>query len=359
MTSPGQKKLTEQKKMRKKTMRYILTVVLLAALAAQISCKGDDSQKTSAAQEQVAQADKAEAIQPAEKIAEPAIEAQSPIISSETVQKTETEPAKADKKEPAKDIAQAVTPQETKKEPVKAETKQTPAKALDEKGVVSYIEGNVKKKTVDEADFKTSVAEKTAVKSRESYKTMIKSRAELELSGLDILRLAPKTTVDLVALYEETKDGKQKTDIKLEEGDLWAQVNSSDEKSEFTMDTDIAAAAITGTNFRMSKDGELTEMKVYHGEVKISNAKDKMDSMEGVSVKDFKAPGQTTGPKQISGPKQVTMEEWVYIVKNMQQITFDRTGKVVSAGEFKATDKSEQSDWVEWNKKRDRQKGLK
>jgi len=43
----------------------------------------------------------------------------------------------------------------------------------------------------------------------------------------------------------------------------------------------------------------------------------------------------------------------------MQQITFDRTGKVVSAGEFKATDKAEKNEWVEWNKKRDRQKGLK
>jgi hypothetical protein len=359
MTSPGQKKLTEQKKMRKKAMRYILTAVLLAALAAQISCKGDDSKNTSVSQDQAAPAARVETTQPAENISEPAKDAAPPVIISETVKIKDPDPVVADKKEPAKDIAQAVTPQETKKEPAKTETKQVSSKSADEKGVVSYIEGNVKKKTVDEADFKTSVAEKTAVKSRESYKTMIKSRAELELSGLDILRLAPKTTVDLVALYEETKDGKQKTDIKLEEGDLWAQVNSSDEKSEFTMDTDIAAAAITGTNFRMSKDGELTEMKVYHGEVKISNAKDKMDSMEGVSVKDFKAPGQTTGPKQISGPKQVTMEEWVYIVKNMQQITFDRTGKVVSAGEFKATDKSEQSDWVEWNKKRDRQKGLK
>lgn len=324
-------------KMRKKVMRYIFVALILTALTCQVSCKSEDT--------------------PAEV-----------AVTKETV-KTEisTEaavPASA-AEEPVKDIAQVKV--ETKQaETVKVQAEAGPEKKvqaeqkpLDEKGVVSYVEGNVRKKSIEEQDFKTNVAEKTAVKSRESYKTMIKSRAELELSELDIIRLAPKTTVDLVALYEEAKDGKKKTDIKLEEGDLWAQVNSSDENNEFMMDTDIAAAAITGTNFRMSKDGELTEMKVYHGEVKISNAREKMDKMKAVSVSEFRQPSQTLGPKQVAGPKQVSLEEWVYIVKNMQKISFDKSGKVVSAGEFKADDSDEKTSWVEWNKKRDRSKGLK
>ncbi len=324
-------------KMRKKVMRYIFVALILTALTCQVSCKSEDT--------------------PAEV-----------AVTKETV-KTEisTEaavPASAEE-EPVEDIAQVKV--ETKQaEVVKVQAEAGPEKKvqaeqkpLDEKGVVSYVEGNVRKKSIEEQDFKTNVAEKTAVKSRESYKTMIKSRAELELSELDIIRLAPKTTVDLVALYEEAKDGKKKTDIKLEEGDLWAQVNSSDENNEFMMDTDIAAAAITGTNFRMSKDGELTEMKVYHGEVKISNAREKMDKMKAVSVSEFRQPSQTLGPKQVAGPKQVSLEEWVYIVKNMQKISFDKSGKVVSAGEFKADDSDEKTSWVEWNKKRDRSKGLK
>jgi len=333
-------------------MKYISVAVLLIAFAMQISCKSSDEPKseTAISEKNVGQA-----------VSEPEAKAEQPVkqeaVSAEAADVPKSvqvaDPVKA-AIEAKKDIAQG---QPEKKEEPKA--KKVAEKQTDEKGVVSYVEGNVKKKNIEETDFKTSVAEKATVKSRESYKTMVKSRAELELSGLDIIRLAPKTTVDLVALYEETKDGKQKTDIKLAEGDLWAQVNSSDEKSEFMMDTDIAAAAITGTNFRMSKDGELTEMKVYHGEVKISNAKEKMDDLDAKSVKDFKQPGQVSGPKQISGPKQVSLEEWVYIVKNMQQITFDRTGKVVSAGEFKATDKAEKNEWVDWNKKRDRQKGLK
>lgn len=331
-------------------MRYILVALIMTALTCQISCKSDDKPVTlekEAVKIEMKAADKA----PVSEVGEeprPEPEAVKAVqVKEEKVTTDEVQPKK---------IAEVKTETKTA-EPVKKTAEKNVS--TDEKGVVSYVEGKVRKKSIEEADFKTSVAEKTAVKSRESYKTMIKSRAELELSELDIIRLAPKTTVDLVALYEEAKDGKKKTDIKLAEGDLWAQVNSSDDKSEFMMDTDIAAAAITGTNFRMSKSGELTEMKVYHGEVKISNAKDKMDELKAVSVTDFKAPGKTLGPKQISGPKQVSLEEWVYIVKNMQKISFDRTGKVVSAGEFKANDADERTDWVEWNKKRDRSKGLK
>lgn len=335
-------------KMRKKVMRYIFIALILTALTCQVSCKSEDKPAEAVVKNEIVQAEiPAEAAVPvSEQDEEPRPE---PVAAEVKAAETEVE------KEPVKEIVQA------KVEVKKAETVKVQAekKPLDEKGVVSYVEGNVRKKSIEEQDFKTNVAEKSAVKSRESYKTMIKSRAELELSELDIIRLAPKTTVDLVALYEEAKDGKKKTDIKLEEGDLWAQVNSSDDNNEFMMDTDIAAAAITGTNFRMSKDGELTEMKVYHGEVKISNARERMDELKAVSVSEFRQPSQTLGPKQIEGPKQVSLEEWVYIVKNMQKISFDKSGKVVSAGEFKADDSDEKTSWVEWNKKRDRNKGLK
>jgi len=330
-------------KMRKKVMRYIFIALILTALTCQVSCKSEDKPAEAVVKNEIVQA-------------EIPAEAAAPV--SEEDEEPRPEPVAAEVKAAEESVNEIV---QAKEEVKKAETVKVQAekKPLDEKGVVSYVEGNVRKKSIEEQDFKTNVAEKSAVKSRESYKTMIKSRAELELSELDIIRLAPKTTVDLVALYEEAKDGKKKTDIKLEEGDLWAQVNSSDDNNEFMMDTDIAAAAITGTNFRMSKDGELTEMKVYHGEVKISNAREKMDMMKAVSVSEFRQPSQTLGPKQIEGPKQVSLEEWVYIVKNMQKISFDKSGKVVSAGEFKADDSDEKTDWVEWNKKRDRHKGLK
>lgn len=231
----------------------------------------------------------------------------------------------------------------------------------EKKGVVTYLEGKAKKKMIDEEDWLSEVEQNGVVQSRESYKTMKKSRAELELSGLDIIRLAPKTTIDLVALYEENLAGKKQTKLSLKEGDLWAQVNSADEDNEFEMDTDIAAAAITGTNFRLSKDKGLTKMKVYHGEVKITNSKGKLHSLKPMTLETVsnQGPKEVFGPKKVAGPKEVTLSEWIYIVKNFEQITFDASGKVVSSGKFSATDNEERTNWIKWNKKLDRKRGLK
>ena len=336
-------------------MRYTGMILLSIALLIQLSCKSVDTvgndqirvEESKANESVVVSEEKPAKEAPNDLIAEAIVEEK--IEKVEVIEKIEI-PEEKVVEAVSEEIADAVT--QVTEDKVKASY-------TDEKGVVSYVEGKVKKKAVEEIDWKVNVSEKAKVRSRESYRTMKKSRAELELSGMDILRLAPKTTIDLVALYEEAKDGKQKTNILLEEGDLWAQVNSADDESEFMMDTDIAAAAITGTNFRMSKDGDITEMKVYHGEVKISNSKKNMGSLAPKSVKDFKAPKQTFGPKEVSGPKEVTLKEWVYVVKNMQQIRFDRTGKVISAGDFSAKDAEEATDWVKWNKTRDRKRGLK
>ena len=229
----------------------------------------------------------------------------------------------------------------------------------DEKGKVTYVDGTVKKKFIESDQFDEDVKLDGAVKSKESYKTMIKSRAELELKDMDIIRLAPKTTIDLISLYEELLDDKsEKTKIKLEEGDIWAQVNSSDEDSDFEFESGIGSAAITGTNFRVTKGSNgSTTMKVYHGEVKLSNSKNP-DKITPKSVKDFKPKSRSLAPKEISGPKEVSLKEWVYIVKNMQKISFDKNGKITSAGEFSNNDYDEKSEWVEWNRKRDRSKGL-
>ncbi len=233
----------------------------------------------------------------------------------------------------------------------------------EKKGIVTHLDGKVKKKLLDDEswDNNEEVVINGVVQSRESYKTMKKSRAELELAGVDIIRLAPKTTIDILALYEESFQGTNKTNVKLAEGELWAQINSADEDNEFEMDTDISAAAITGTNFRMTKDGDLTQMKVYHGEVKISNNKLGLNYGKPKPVHEYNLdqPKEISGPKEIAGPQEITLKEWIYVVKNMQQITFDSKGNVVSAGDFSSQDKTETTDWVQWNKIRDRQRGLK
>jgi hypothetical protein len=62
-------------------------------------------------------------------------------------------------------------------------------------------------------------------------------------------------------------------------------------------------------------------------------------------------PKPVAGPATIAGPKPVSMEEWVYIVKAMQQINIQSNGKADEPKEFIEAD--DRDAWVDWNKTRD------
>ncbi len=219
------------------------------------------------------------------------------------------------------------------------------------KGLFTLVEGDVKKKPITAEDWIR--AQKNAdVNGGDRVRTLLQSRAEMQLAQLDVIRLAPQTTIDIVKLYEETKDKKIQTQLNLKEGDIWGKVKSVDASSNFEVNSDFAGAAITGTVFRVSHDSALaeTQLKVYTGEVRISNVPEKMGALTPQDV----APTRVEGPRQIPGPMQISAEEWLYLVKSYQQITIGTNGQVKSKGVFKRTDRDEASDWVKWNLQRDR-----
>jgi hypothetical protein len=218
----------------------------------------------------------------------------------------------------------------------------------DKKGIVTYADGQVKRKSLDAEDWQSAPVN-TEVLSGDKVRTYRMSRAELDLAALDIIRLAPRTIVDIVKLYEETKEKSVETEIHLEQGEIWAAVHEVEVETKFDLSAPIAAAAITGTNLRMSVDADsTTQLKVYKGEVRITNAPGKED-LEPKSL----VPYQVPGPHEVPGPREVSLEEWLYIVKSMQQITIDSQGRVVSMGQFGLADPDEKSPWVKWNQNRD------
>lgn len=221
--------------------------------------------------------------------------------------------------------------------------------ATEKKGIVSYVEGDVKKQPFA-TELWNSAAVDTPVVSGDKVRTYLESRAELELLQLDVIRLAPKTIVDIMKLYEETKEKKLKTEIRVETGEIWASVHEVSVETEFDIAAPLAMAAITGTVFRMKvEDDSTTQLKVYKGEVKITNAP---SSLERPSS--FGKPYPIQGPKPVQGPHEVSLEQWMHIIKSMQQITIDKQGKVVSVGKFSPKDPDEKTPWVEWNKMREK-----
>jgi len=214
------------------------------------------------------------------------------------------------------------------------------------KGVVTYVDGQVKRKSSDLENWQNAPVN-TEVLSGDKVRTYIDSRAELDLSELDVIRLAPRTVIDIVRLYEETKEKKVKTNISVEQGQLWANVHPVEANTEFDISAPVAAAAITGTVLRLDVDEDsTTTLKVYKGEVQLRRQPQQLlKPMQTGSLK----PTQIQGPSQVQGPKEVTADEWIKIIKAMQQITVSKNGEIINFGGFSIQDKDEQSPWIRWN----------
>ena len=190
----------------------------------------------------------------------------------------------------------------------------------------------------------------TDVAGGDEVRTYQESRAELELTELDLVRMAPQTRILINKLYEEKKARKREVSVDLQEGDIWANLGGDLGDLDFKLQTPRAAAAITGTVLRVGIDDDsTTQFKVYSGEVRVTNAPQRTD-LQPKTIQ----PRQVPGPYEIPGPREVSLSEWLYIVKSMQTISIDKKGNVSSMGNFSETDREEQSQWVRWNMSQDR-----
>ena len=52
------------------------------------------------------------------------------------------------------------------------------------------------------------------------------------------------------------------------------------------------------------------------------------------------------------------MREWTVIVREMQKVVISSDSKVMYHGDFSSNDRDEQTNWVEWNKQRDKLLGI-
>jgi hypothetical protein len=218
-----------------------------------------------------------------------------------------------------------------------------------QKGIVTFVSGSVKKQTEEIPNW-TRAEKDTEVLTGDKVRTYKDSRAELELLEMDVIRMAPQTTLDVLKLYAETREKRREVKLHVEQGDIWAKIDNKEGKAKFDISTPITVAAITGTTLRLTANSDSTSrLKVYQGEVQITNAPQNTQ-LQPQSIQ----PYEIQGPHQIPGPYEVSVQEWLYIVKSMQQITVNKQGQVVNVGEFSSNDLDEKTDWVKWNKARDR-----
>ncbi|PKN70232.1 MAG: hypothetical protein CVU54_06400 [Deltaproteobacteria bacterium HGW-Deltaproteobacteria-12] len=175
-----------------------------------------------------------------------------------------------------------------------------------------------------------------------------KSRMELLLPDNSIVRFADNTSFKIMQV-DARDSGKRDVKIFMSIGKIWSNVRKSlGGKGGFEVSSVNAVAGVRGTVYRMDvEDDKSALVKVYDGEVSVAAASGKKDQQAPVAG----PPKPVAGPTAVAGPKPVSMEEWVYIVKSMQQIRIKADGQAEEPKEF--TEAEDRDAWVDWNKSRD------
>jgi len=177
------------------------------------------------------------------------------------------------------------------------------------------------------------------------------SRLELLLPDKSVVRFAERTAIKLISA-DISEDGRRNVGISVGVGKIWMNVRKSLQGGgdKFDVSCQNAVAGVRGTVYRMDVENDQSAVvKVYDGEVNVA-APAKTGSMPGYASG---PPKPVAGPTKVPGPKPVSMEEWVYIVKSMQQIQISADGKARAPKTFTEADDTDA--WVKWNKKRDKE----
>lgn len=235
-------------------------------------------------------------------------------------------------------------------------TEETPAAA----GRVVYRDGVLDRRDGSQADW-LDAPRGCALQEGDLLRTGAASHAELELGAGNLLRLAPDSRLDLRRLQDESAEAGAVADLRLEEGDLWAELDGIDSGDTFTIRSGLMGAAITGTALRVAvgPDAE-TLVRVYRGEVKVGSSDAMLKGGRPTPIEraagSAKTPTRVSGPVPVAGPHAVSLDEWLVIVKGMQEIRIGSDGRVKAAGAFVAGDSAEAQDWVRWNQERNRRR---
>ncbi len=238
-------------------------------------------------------------------------------------------------------------------------------------GEVSYLDGRLLRMPPADADWRNADLH-SRVNGGDRVRTVERSRAEIDLGDDNLIRLAPLTTLDLRKLQEEQADlhadradtqTGHTSDIFIEEGEIWAELNGLEEADQFEISSGLVGAAITGTGLRIRQDQRTGALvRVYHGEVQLAASPEALKTGQPVRAEELgsrlqspanaQAPHTVAGPVPVAGPHQVSLEDWLVIVGAMQQVVLDAQGRVTAAGAFSAADNQEQDPWIQWNQAR-------
>ena len=221
------------------------------------------------------------------------------------------------------------------------------------KGVITYLEGQVQVKKSGETEW-SAARPNMILSEKDQIRVQAKSRAELILDNQSVMRLSENTLLTIHKLEEEVATRKETTRVELSLGKLWTRTAKLfNPTSRYDIRTPTAIAGVQGTIYQLQvgEDRE-TNIQVFQGTVNVYNPFPAAKPSQPGQVTQWEKPQEVTGPGEVPGPASISREEWTKIVlRQYQQITVTDRG-IPRPTSFNAH-KERQNEWVRWNEERD------
>jgi len=221
------------------------------------------------------------------------------------------------------------------------------------KGVVTFLEGQVQSKKSGDPQWSPARPNQILYE-KDQVRVLAQSRAELILDSQSVLRLSENTLLTLQKLEEETASQKETTRMDLSLGKLWTRAAKLfNPASRLEVRTPTAIAGVQGTIYQVSIiDERSTNIQVFQGAVQVYNPFPPTKAPAGGRAVPRGEPQEVKGPQEVPGPTAVSREEWTRIVlRQFQQITV--TDRDISRPTAFDMNQERRSEWVRWNEERD------
>jgi hypothetical protein len=205
---------------------------------------------------------------------------------------------------------------------------------------VSFLEGRAQRSRGHGAHVDLRVG--LAVSQGDTIETQDATRLEIRFGDGSILRLGPKSRVQLAEAHFGGGAARRKLTARLFLGRLWAKVTTAIQgEQKFQVETENAVAGVRGTTFRVDANADKSVLvRVYDGSVAVAK--------RTPLYADKRRPAR----REVPGPDEVTRDEWEKLVGRQMQIFISADGTPGEPEQF-SPDVDNDDPFALWNQQRD------
>ncbi len=218
---------------------------------------------------------------------------------------------------------------------------------------ITYLEGTVKVRDTRTKKFNI-VKKGYKLFSGDIVRCDKNSRAEIRFFDKSIIRIGQYSELEIKNIESKEKSISLAANI----GGFWVRIKGAvGWTTDFKVDTPTALIGVRSTTYRAQIDEDKkTIVRVYKGKVEVRTWIEAYK--ETIKVKPFKdtleeEKKEIEGPYEVEGPQEVTLEEWMRLVEEMQQVVISPDKMPEDVSKFDPKE-DEMDEWVRWNKERDK-----